>query len=116
MQPEGGNNWVLGVVRRLQREIPPKGSVGIQTIAKSAQPVELSLGAGGSEWGILLHADGQAPGEARVLLRTGVFEPGHNMEYRKGEVTCLLMPQGVLQSEEEFDLVRFRELVRDDSD
>ena len=116
MQPEGGDNWVLGVVRRLQREMPQKGSVGIQTIAKSAQLVELSLGAGGSEWGILIGADGQAPGEARVLLRPGVFETGQNMEYRRGDVTCLLMPQGVVQSEEDFDLVKFRELVRDDSD
>jgi len=116
LQPEGGDNWVLGVIRRLQREIPMKGSVGIQTIAKSAQLVELSVSGGaGGETGILTVDGSGSPGEVRVLLRAGVFVPGLNMEYRKGEKTCLLIPQGVVQSGEEFELVRFRELIRENS-
>ena len=116
LQPEGGDNWVLGVIRRLQREIPQKGSVGIQTIAKSAQLVQLSLSGGaGGETGILLGDAGESPGEARVLLRAGVFVPGQNMEYRKGELACLLMPQGVIDSGEEYEVVKFREMIRDTS-
>lgn len=120
LQPEGGDNWVLGVIRRLQREIPQKGAVGIQTIAKSAQQVHLSLsgGAGGAggETGILISNGSEPPGEARVLLRAGGFVPGQNMEYQKGELTCLLMPQGLVESGEEFELVRFREMTRDSSE
>jgi hypothetical protein len=116
LQPEGGDNWVLGVIRRLQREIPQKGSVGIQTIAKSAQLVQLSLSGGaGGETGILLGDGSESPGEARVLLRAGVFVHGQNMEYRKGELTCLLMPQGVVDSGEEYEVVKFREMIRDTS-
>jgi hypothetical protein len=37
------------------------------------------------------------------------------MEYRKGEKTCLLIPQGVVHRGEEFELVRFRELIRESS-
>ena len=117
LQPEGGDNWVLGVIRRLQREIPQKGSVGIQTIAKSAQLVQLSQSGGaGGETGILLGDGSESPGEARVLLRSGVFVPGQNMEYRKGELTCLLMPQGVVDSGEEYEVVKFREMIRDTSE
>ncbi len=117
LQPEGGDNWVLGVIRRLRREIPQKGSVGIQTIAKSAQMVQLSLGGGaGGETGVLISDGSESPGEVRVLLRPGVFVPGQNMEYRKGDLTCLLMPQGVVDSGEEYELVRFREMIRDASE
>jgi len=116
LQPEGGDNWVLGVVRRLQREIPQKGSVGIQTIAKSARLVQLSVSGGaGGEAGILISDGSESPGEARVLLRAGVFVPGQNMEYRKGDMTCLLMPQGVVESGEEYEVVKFREMIRDTS-
>ena len=112
LQPEGGDNWVLGVIRRLQREIPQKGAVGIQTIAKSAQPVQLHVSGGaGGDAGILL--DGEAPGEARVLLRAGSFVPGQNMEYQKGDKTCLLLPQGVVESGEEYEVVKFREMIRE---
>jgi hypothetical protein len=119
LQPEGGDNWVLGVIRRLHRDAPQTGSVGIQTIAKSAQLVHLSLsgGAGGAggETGILLGDGGELPGEARVLLPAGVFVPRQNMEYRRGERTCLLMPQGVADSGEGYEVVKFREMIRDAS-
>jgi hypothetical protein len=116
LQPEGGDNWVLGVIRRLHRAIPQSGSVGIQTIAKSARLVQLSLsGAVGGETGILLGDGSESPGEARVLLRAGTFVPGQNMEYQKGEITCLLMPQGVVDSGDEYEVVKFREMIRDTS-
>jgi hypothetical protein len=107
---------VLGVIRRLQRDVALKGSVGIQTIAKSAQLVNLSAGEGvAAETGVLLSDGSESPGEARVLLRAGVFAPGQNMEYRKGDLTCLLMPQGVIASGDEYEVVRFREMIRDTS-
>ena len=116
LQPEGGDTWVLGLIRRLQREIPLKASVGIQIIARSAEMVQLSVsGAGGSETGVLISDGSESPGEARVLLRDGVFVPGQNMEYRKGEYTCLLMPLGVVETGEEYEVVRFREMMRDTS-
>jgi hypothetical protein len=114
LQPEGGDTWVLGVIRRLQREIPLKGLVGIQNIAKSAELVQLSVsGTGGGETGILIGDGSEALGEARVLLRSGAFVPGQNMEYAKGDATCLLMPLGVLESGEEYEVVRYREMVRE---
>lgn len=114
LQPEGGDNWVLGVIRRLQRELPLKGSVGIQTIARSARLVQLSVsGAAGGEPGILIGEGSEPSGEARVLLRAGTFVPGQNMEYQKGEASCLLLPQAVVERGDGYEVVRFRELVRD---
>jgi len=117
LQPEGGDNWVLGVIRRLQREIPLKGSVGIQTISRSVRVVRFSLGDGaGGETGMLLADRGASTGEAFVLLRAGVFVPGQNLEYHKGELVCLLLPQGVVEQGEEFEVVKYREMIRDTSE
>jgi hypothetical protein len=37
------------------------------------------------------------------------------LEYQKGEVTCLLLPHGVVESGDEYDLVKFREMIRETS-
>lgn len=60
LQPEGGNNWVLGIVRRLNRESPQQGSVGIQTLARSMESVQLRAqgGAEGGEICVLLDSQG----------------------------------------------------------
>ena len=34
MQPEGGSNWLIGIVRRFARETEAQGTVGIQTLSK----------------------------------------------------------------------------------
>jgi hypothetical protein len=115
LQPEGGNNWVLGVIRRVVRDSPFKGSVGIQTIARSAQLVHFSAG-GATESGLVISDGSDTPGEARVLLRAGSFVPGQNLEYQKGDAAHLLLPQGVIERGEEYELVRFREMIRDTSE
>ena len=46
MQPEGGTNWVLGVVRRFTRDSSQQGSVGVQTIARSMIAARFSVGGG----------------------------------------------------------------------
>ena len=113
LQPEGGNNWVLGVIRRVVRDASQKGSVGIQTIAKSAQLTQFVVGGGADVIGMIVSDGSEPPGEARVLLRTGEFVPGRNMEYQKGDASHLLMPQGVIERGEDYALAKFREMIRD---
>ena len=114
MRPEGGDNWVIGVIRRLRRDVTQKCSVGIQTIARSARLVRLTVsGSAAGETGMLLNDGSEPAGEARVLLPADAYAPGRNMEYQKGETTCLLMPQGVVASGDDFEVVRFREMIRD---
>jgi hypothetical protein len=38
MQPEGGSNWLVGVIRRFSRETPTQGSVGIEPVENSRRP------------------------------------------------------------------------------
>jgi hypothetical protein len=77
LQPEGGKNWVIGVVRRFSRESQQQGTVGIQTLAKSAQPVSLRPQGGQAtevELVILLEPS-PAGAEAQCLMRPDTFVP-----------------------------------------
>ena len=120
LQPEGGDNWLIGVIRRLNRESPPQGSVGIQTLARHGRVIALraervSPGAGhDAEAAILL--DPAAPGvgpEVELLLRAGTVVTGQNLQYQEDGRTFVLLPAGVVEAGEDYDRVRFRQMVRD---
>ncbi len=120
LQPEGGKNWVVGVLRRVSRDTPQQASVGIQTIAKSASIVQLRMQSGqlgtseANELGILLDPLSQATStEAMVVLRAGAWVPGQNLEIDTDGLSLLLIPIGVAERGEDYELVRFRQMVRD---
>jgi len=113
LQPEGGDNWLLGIVRRFSREAPQQGSVGIQTLARSMVAARLVI-AGTEESGIVLDAQGiETATEAHVLLKPGIYVPGQNMEFEQGGKQLLLLPLGLSDSGDDYDVVRCRPMVRD---
>lgn len=120
LQPEGGENWVLGVVRRFNRDSPQQGSVGIQTLARAVLPVQFRIQSGSmgtssdTETGLLLDPQGiDAASEARAILRSGVLVQGQNLEFEHGAKTVLLLPQNALDTGDDYELMRFRVMVRD---
>ena len=48
-----------------------------------------------------------------VLLRSGAWVPGQNLEIDTDGVSLLLMPIGVVERGEDYELVRFRQMIRD---
>jgi hypothetical protein len=113
LQPEGGTNWVLGVVRRFNRDTPQQASAGIQTLARAMLAVQLKVGAV-TETGILLDPQGlESSPEARVILKPGVFVQGQNMEFEHGGKQVLLLSQGVAERSDDYEVVRCRPMMRD---
>lgn len=116
MQPEGGENWVLGVVRRFLKESETQASVGIQTLARQAVSIELHPRASASYAmanavpGIHL-AEDRAPGEIRLVLPTATFDVRESLEYASGERRYLLTPIELVESGADFEIARYRELV-----
>jgi hypothetical protein len=113
MQPEGGSNWVLGVVRRVNKTATQQARVGIETLSKS--PVLSQFAVSGvksvSEQGVLLK-NGEAA-EARIVLKPGVFAPAQNLEMERGERHHVYIPQAVAERGEDYEIARFRELIRE---
>jgi len=117
IQPEGGDNWVLGVVRRYNKDSEIQASVGIQTLSRSAHSVELlprtsGFSATGAIPGILLREAG-APGEVRVVLPTASFDVRESLEFSNGGQTYLLTPIELEESGRDFEVGRYRERVSD---
>jgi hypothetical protein len=116
LQPEGGSNWVLGIVRRFNRESPQQGSVGIQTLARSMESVQLHAqgGIGGGDVCILLDPQGVATrSEAQVVMRNGILVPGQNLEFEYQGKQVMLLPQGVIDRGDDYELAKFRVMLRD---
>jgi len=112
LQPEGGSNWVLGVVRRVSKTAAQQARVGIETLSKTPLLSKFSVSgaASASEQGVLL-VGGAA--ETRIVLKPGVFAPAQNLEIARGDRHHVYIPQAVAERGEDYEIARFRELVRE---
>jgi hypothetical protein len=120
LQPEGGSNWIIGVVRRFQRDASQQGAVGIQTLGRAAHPARVRLVTGqigpspDTETAILLSPIDSA--ETQILLRSDVLLPGQNLQLEQERKTYLLLPTGGMERGDDYDLVRCRAMIRDSGD
>ena len=111
LQPEGGSNWVLGVVRRVNKTSGQQARVGIETLSKAPIVTEFSMGKGAAQIGVLLKTAEAV--EARIVLRPGVFAPAQNLEIARGDKHHVYLPQAVAERGEDYEIARFREMVRE---
>jgi hypothetical protein len=117
LQPEGGDNWILGVIRRLTRPTLQQAQVGIQTLARNARAVELRIQTGNTvsldtERGIILNPN-QLEEEIQLLLRPGVYEPGQQLILEGTGEGTILLPVGPEERGADFEVLRCRQRVRD---
>ena len=109
MQPEGGSNWVVGIVRRMTRVSDRDTRVGIQTLSKAPLVSSFELRGIGRQYGIVLE-----PGpEASIALPAGVYGNGINLEAERNGRQHVYIPQGVSVRGEDYEIVRFREMIRE---
>ena len=115
MQPEGGNNWLLGLVRRITKTSPVEARIGIETLSKSPLVSQFAMGEGrgAAEQGVLIKTADPGSGEARIVLRVGAFVPGQNLEAEHRGRHHVYLPQGVAEQGEDYEIVRYREMIRE---
>lgn len=106
MQPEGGSNWLVGVVRRFSRETPTQGSVGIETLSKSPQAIAGDLG--GMDCNAILLDTLHTGDTARVILPSAAFEPAIPLVFAWQGRSARLDPIEQLETGVDFDLGLYR--------
>jgi len=113
LQPEGGTNWVLGVIRRVNKLDGQQARVGIETLSKTPALSRFAVSgvASVTEQGLLLK--GGDASEARIVLKPGVFAPGQNLELAHGARHHIYLPQAVAERGEDYEIARFREMIRE---
>jgi len=114
MQPDGGANWVVGVVRRLNRITGQEARVGIQTLSRAPSVARFAMRDLGEQVGILLPSPVLGSGETAIAMKTGIYARGQNLETRVDGKHHVYMPQGGAERGEDYDLVRFRQMLRED--
>lgn len=113
IQPEGGDNWVLGVVRRFGKEPDGRANVGIQALSRNAQGVELrprtaGFSATGAIPGLWLRDD-SVPGEVRMVLPLASFDLRESLEFSQGDKHYLLTPIELEETGSQFEIGRYRQ-------
>jgi hypothetical protein len=113
MQPEGGQNWVIGLVRRVNKLPTQEARVGIQTLSRAPVGTRFVIRSLGEQMAVLLPPPGPATGEVGIALPSGIFTPGVNLEAEFNGRQHVYMPLGVAERGEDYDIARFREMVRE---
>ena len=114
MQPEGGTNWLVGIVRRVSKTGNQQARVGIQTLSRTPQACTFGNDASfEGEAGILLRPLQSDAVEVLIALRSGAFVPGLKLELEQGARFHMFLPQALVERGEDCELARFREMIRE---
>ena len=113
LQPEGGENWVLGVVRRFSQEAEGHAHVGIKALSRQARSVELrprssGFSTTGAIPGICL-LEGDESGEIRLAMPLGSFDVRESLEFIDGGKRYLLSPIELETSGSNYEIGRYRQ-------
>jgi len=116
LQPEGGDNWLLGIVRRYHRQSESEARAGIQSLSQQVQAVELkprtaSTYAAASGTPALWLVDGNEPGEARVVLPPATFDVRESHEFTHEGRRHLLTPVALVEHTMDYEVARYRLLA-----
>lgn len=118
LQPEGGDNWLLGIVRRHRRESEAGMRIGIQTLSRQILAVELRPRAASSCAAMnalpaLWLLDDNEPGEARFVMPPASFDLGESMEFDDRGRRILLAPVALVERTADYEVARYRLLAAD---
>jgi hypothetical protein len=116
MQPEGGENWLVGVIRRCHRETESDARVGIQVLARQVVSAELRVRAASSYAAVagvpaLLLLDSNSADELRVVLPPSTFDLRESLEYASDGRRFLLSPVALVEQTGDYEIARYRQSV-----
>jgi hypothetical protein len=108
MRPEGGDNWLVGVVRRFVRSSDMQASAGVETLSR--KPICATIQGETPAPALLL--DAPEEGESlRLALPAATYEPGQRIACDVLGTRLDLEPVELVERGVEFDLVRYRVLA-----
>ncbi len=112
-QPDGAANWQVGRVRRVSKVSTQEVRVGVETLSRAPAVSQFALRNATQAPGVLLPAPVPGSSESAIALRAGVYLPGENLETTIGDRQHVYMPQSVAGRGDDYEIVKFREMVRE---
>ena len=111
-QPDGAS-WLVGTVRRVSKMSKEEVRVGVETLSRAPAVSQFAVRGAQQAAGVLLPPATPGAGDAAIALRAGVYARGENLESTIGGRQLVYMPQGVSERGEDYEIVRFKEMVRE---
>jgi hypothetical protein len=114
--------WDLAIVRRLAREgegaAKNQASAGVQVLARQAMTVELRPQQGAWATGTysvegIYMLDSAEPGAALLAMPPGLYMPGEQLQATVAGRRHLLFPIGITERGDDYDMIRFRDMVQE---
>jgi hypothetical protein len=105
LQPEGGDNWLIGIVRRYARSGQNQGSVGIETLSKT--PRAVFANAGGLQTEALLLDIPEVGEYARMVVPPNVLEATVAMVFALDGKNVRLHPRETIETNPNFVIANF---------
>lgn len=118
-KPENVASWGVGIVRRLSRDAQNSLHVGVEILAN--QVIGVALGsrdrssADDDNLALYLNKPNDDSGEAWLLMKPGAFLSNRSFNMSVGDKSYLLLPLGLIESGEDYDLARYRKMEQDAS-
>ena len=119
-KPENMESWGVGIVRRLSRDTQNNLHIGVEILANQVSGVSLGardrVGADEDNLALYLNKPNDNSGEAWLLMKPGAFLSNRSFNMGLGDKTFLLLPLGLVESGEDYDLARYRKMEQDTSE
>ncbi len=106
LQPEGGENWVVGIIRRIARAAEAEGRLGIETLSHA--PVALEVELSGHKTDVLLLDALEAGASVRLALPQFGYDEAVRLRVVHDGRIAELEPVGLLESADACDVARYR--------
>lgn len=118
MQPEGGENWLLGIVRRYQRESEVEAKAGVESLSRQVVAVEVRPRTASSYAAVasipaLWLQEGNEAGEIRLVMPPATFDLRESMEFERDGQRYLLTPVALAEHAADYEIARYRALTAD---
>ena len=122
VQPDAGaTHWDLAIVRRLSRDaeaMTPQASAGVQVLSRQALIGTFTTNVGRWANGVptvdaIVVPDCGEAGAVIIVLPHGLYLPGEQLLAMIADQRHLLFPIAVVERGEDYDLIKFRDMVQD---
>lgn len=106
LQPDGGSNWLVGIVRRVARQQDGSLRLGVETL--SHKPVAVEADVGGERTQAVLLDELERGATVRLVLPQYAFEDRAVVTLNVEGIFAELEPAGLIETTEDCDLARYR--------
>jgi hypothetical protein len=118
-RPENIAHWGAGIVRRMGRDEKNNLHIGVEVLSNKIIGVTLTdhkLANHEEQVALYAHRPNDTGGEAWLIMKPATFSSSRSLNMEYDDKRYLLIPLGLMERGEDYDLARFRRLEQDGSD